>query len=341
MSTVQILPSVLVVDDECGMREILARWLTAGGYEVRTAAGADEALDDVRRSAPAVALCDIRMPGRDGLWLAHQIRRDAPDTAVVMASGVQDTTSVVTSFRDGVIDYLTKPFGRDRLQESMLRAVEWHEAARESRRWRESLEHEVDAGRQRLAAALDGTPVESDTALDELLVRLLDASSDAYSHAYRVAALAAGIGRALGLGEEELQLIERAALLHDIGKIAMPGAVLRKPAPLTREEQDLVRQHPAIAAEAIQRLPYLAPAADLVRDAQERMDGLGYPSGIRARDVALGSRIIAVADAYDTMTRSRVFRDALAPQDALLEVERCAGAQFDPLVVAAFKRAID
>jgi putative nucleotidyltransferase with HDIG domain len=240
-----------------------------------------------------------------------------------------------------VIDYITKPFGRDRLQESVLRAVEWHEAARESRRWRESLEREVDAGRQRLVAALEGRPVESDAALDELLVRLLDGSSEAYGHAYRVAALAAGIGRTLGLGEEELELIERAALLHDIGKIAMPDAVLRKPAPLTREEQELVRQHPSIAAEAIQRLPYLALAADLVRDAQERMDGLGYPSGIRARDVALGSRIIAVADAYDTMTRSRVFREALAPDDARLEVERCAGAQFDPLVVEAFKRVVE
>jgi DNA-binding NtrC family response regulator len=91
----QLSASVLVVDDERGIREIVARWLAAGGYDVRTAAGADEALDDVRRSAPAVALCDIRMPGRDGLWLAHQIRHDAPDTAVVMATGVQDTTSVV------------------------------------------------------------------------------------------------------------------------------------------------------------------------------------------------------------------------------------------------------
>lgn len=343
MSTLQpsSSPSVLVVDDERSVRDIITRWLAAGGYTVRTASSADEAIEGIRRTAPAVAVCDIRMPGHDGLWLAHQIRQDAPDTAVVMASGVQDATSVVASFRDGVIDYLTKPFGRDRLRESVLRAVEWHEAARESRRWRQSLERDVNAGRQRLIDALEGSPIESDEALDALLVRLLNGTSDAYAHAYRVAALAAGIGRGLGLGEEELGLIERAALLHDIGKLAMPEAVLRKPAPLTKEEQDLVRQHPAIAADVIHRAPYLAPAADLVRDAQERMDGLGYPAGIRARDVALGSRIIAVADAYDTMTRPRVFRDALSPDDALLEVERCAGAQFDPHVVEAFRRVIE
>ena len=343
MSTLQTSasPSVLVVDDERSVRDIVTRWLSAGGYAVRTAASADEAIEGIRRKAPAVAVCDIRMPGHDGLWLAHQIRQDAPDTAVVMASGVQDATSVVTSFRDGVIDYLTKPFGRDRLRESVLRGVEWHEAARESRRWRQSLERDVAAGRQRLIDAFEGSPIESDEALDDLLLRLLNGSSDAYAHAYRVAALAAGIGRGLGLGEEELGLIEHAALLHDIGKLAMPEAVLRKPAPLTKEEQDLVRQHPAIAADVIQRMSYLAPAADLVRDAQERMDGLGYPAGIRARDVALGSRIIAVADAYDTMTRSRVFRDALSVEEALLEVERCAGSQFDPHVVEAFRRVIE
>ena len=109
--------SVLVVDDEPGIREIIARWLAGGGFEVQTASSAAEALDRVHDRAPAVALCDIRMPGHDGLWLAKQIRQDAPETAVIMATGVQDVNSAVTSLRQGVIDYLTKPFGRDRLRE--------------------------------------------------------------------------------------------------------------------------------------------------------------------------------------------------------------------------------
>src|SRR5881392_1327083 len=146
--------SVLVVDDEPGIREILARWLVSGGYEVQTAASAVEALDRVHDRAPAVALCDIRMPGQDGLWLAKQIRQDAPETAVIMATGVQDVNSAVTSLRQGVVDYLTKPFGRDRLRESVLRGVEWHKAATDSRRWRESLDAEVDGRRARLGDAL-------------------------------------------------------------------------------------------------------------------------------------------------------------------------------------------
>lgn len=335
-----VAASVLVVDDETGVRELMARWLASGGYDVRTAANADEALQRVHHSAPAVALCDIRMPGHDGLWLAHQIRHDAPETAVIMATGVQDVGSAVTSLRQGVIDYLTKPFGRDRLRESVVRGMEWHKSARDSRRWRETLDGDVERRRVRLGDALAALTIDSDAALDAVLSVLTLADRDAYAHAYRVAALAASVGCALQLDGDDMASLERAALLHDVGKLAMPDAVLRKPAPLTIEEQDLVRQHPQIAADLLSGVPYLQGAAELVRDAQERLDGLGYPNGAHAADVALGARIIAVADAFDAMTRSRVFRDAITPAEALLELERCAGTQFDPLVVSTFKRVV-
>jgi putative two-component system response regulator len=333
-------PAVLVVDDETGVRDLIARWLIAGGYDVHTASNADEALGSVHDAPPAVALCDIRMPGHDGLWLARHIRHDAPETAVIMATGVQDVGSAVTSLRQGVIDYLTKPFGRDRLRESVVRGIEWHKAAMESRRWRQALEDEVLTRRQRLGDALGALTIDSDAALDGLLAALTIGDRDAYAHAYRVAALAASVGCALDLSDEDMAALERAALLHDVGKLAMPEAVLRKPAPLTAEEQQLVRTHPQIAAELIANVPYLRAASDLVRDAQERIDGLGYPNGTRAADVALGARIIAVADAYDAMTRPRVFRDAITPREALLELERCSGTQFDPLVVGVFRTIV-
>jgi putative two-component system response regulator len=332
--------SVLVVDDETSIRELMARWLTSGGYDVRTAANAADALDCVHDHSPAVALCDIRMPGHDGLWLASRIRQDSPETAVIMATGVQDVGSAVTSLRQGVIDYLTKPFGRDRLSESVLRGVEWHKAAADSRRWREALEAEVEERRTGLSEALAALTIDSDAALDGLLSVLTVPDRDAYAHAYRVAALAASVGCALGLSSDDMAALERAALLHDVGKLAMPDAVLRKPAPLTAEEQSVIRLHPQIAAELIAPVPYLSAAAELVRDVHERIDGLGYPYGTRAADVALGARIIAVADAFDAMTRPRVFRDAITQHEALLELERCAGTQFDVSVVHVFKRVV-
>jgi HD-GYP domain-containing protein (c-di-GMP phosphodiesterase class II) len=148
------------------------------------------------------------------------------------------------------------------------------------------------------------------------------------------------MARALQLPEDERIAIERAALLHDLGKLAVPDAVLRKPAPLTPEEHLLMRLHPVIGADLIRGIPYLASSADLVRDAHERMDGLGYPHGLRAAEVPVGARIIAVADAYDAMTRPRVFRDAISHDEALLELSRCAGTQFDAEVIETFKKLL-
>jgi putative two-component system response regulator len=333
-------PSVLVVDDEAGIRELLCRWLESGGYFVTAARDAEEALTAIANEPVAVALCDIRMPGRDGLWLAEHLRQRYPETAVIMATGVQDVGAAIHSLRHGVVDYLTKPFGRERLREAVWRGVEWHRAARDSRRWRQSLEQEAEARRDKLARAVRSIHVNSDEALDAMLSMLTMSDRDAYAHAYRVAALSVSIGRALGLSEPDLRTLERGALLHDLGKLVMPEALLRKPAPLIAEETALIRQHPRLGSDLIREVPYLAEAAAVVRDAQERIDGLGYPQGLRADDVWIGSRIVAVADAYDAMTRPRVFRDAITPSEAFLELERCSGTQFDARVVAALREVL-
>ena len=303
-----------------------------------TAGSAEEALGRLEVSPPAVALCDIRMPGRDGLWLAERIRQSYPETAVIMATGVQEVGPAVKTLRQGVIDYLTKPFGRDRLQEAVTRGLEWHQSAWDARRWRESLEQEMAIRRARLNDAVTAVAVDNDDTLDSMMSMLTLTDREAYAHGYRVAALAVSVARTLGLPEEAFATIERGALLHDVGKLAVPEAILRKPAPLTVEELLLVRCHPSIGSELIAQVPYLQSVVPIVRDAHERMDGLGYPRGVRASEVSIGARIVCVADAYDTMTRPRVFRDALSPADALLELQRCSGTQFDPLVVDAFRR---
>ena len=334
-------PSVLVVDDETGIRELMARWLASGGYAVRTAASASEALARVHDTAPAVALCDIRMPGRDGLWLANQIRRDAPETAVIMATGVPDVEPAVTSLRQGVIDYLTKPFGPDRLRESVSRGLDWHKAARDARRWRESARRGSGESAPPVVGCADG-------AHDRLRCGARRLAVGAHAGGPRCVRARLSCRRSCRerrlrdgpVGPEDMEALERAALLHDVGKLAMPEAVLRKPAPLTTEEQAVIRQHPQIASDLIAGVPYLSAAAELVRDAHERVDGLGYPNGTHASDVALGARIIAVADAFDTMTRPRVFRDAVSTHEAMMELERCAGTQFDAGVVLIFKKML-
>jgi putative nucleotidyltransferase with HDIG domain len=331
---------VLIVDDENGVRDLMSRWLTAQGHSVTTAANAEEALGCLKATPSAVALCDIRMPGHDGLWLAERIRESYPETAVIIATGVQEVGPAVETLRQGVVDYLTKPFGRARLEEAVGRGLEWHRSAWDSRRWRESLELEMGIRRSRLNDAVTALRVDNDDSLDAMLAMLTLTDREAYAHGYRVAALSVSVARTLGVPEVEMGKIERGALLHDVGKLAVPEAILRKPAPLTTEEQLLVRRHPTMGSQLLAQVPYLENSVTIVRDAHERMDGLGFPRGVHAAQVALGARIVCVADAYDTMTRPRVFRDALSPTEAMLELERCSGSQFDPVVVDAFRRVI-
>ncbi len=332
--------TVLIVDDENNVRALMSRWLESGGYSVITASNAEEALRRLETSKPAVALCDIRMPGHDGIWLAERIRQRYPETAVIMATGVQDVAPAVQTLRQGAIDYLTKPFGRDRLQEAVTRGLEWHRSAWDARRWRESLEQEMEIRRARLNDAITALHVDNDESLDAMVSMLMLTDREAYAHGYRVAALCASVARMFGMPDEALGAIEHGALLHDVGKLVVPEAILRKPAPLTVEELFLIRRHPAIGSDLVGQVPYLESALPIVRHAHERMDGLGYPDGIHAGDVCVGARIVCVADAYDTMTRPRVFRDAITPREAMLELDRCAGTQFDPAVVSVFKRIV-
>jgi HD-GYP domain-containing protein (c-di-GMP phosphodiesterase class II) len=192
--------------------------------------------------------------------------------------------------------------------------------------------------RSRLTAAITVIHVESDEALDAMLAMLTLSNPEALAHGHRVAALSVKIGRSLQVPENELVVLGHAALLHDIGKLAMPEAILRKPAPLTAEERWLIRLHPALAADLLVQVPFLQAAAPLVRDANEWMDGSGYPRGVPAAEVATGARIIGAADAYDAMTHTRVFRGAIGCADALRELDRCSGSQFDQQVVAALHR---
>jgi putative nucleotidyltransferase with HDIG domain len=280
------------------------------------------------------------MPGHDGLWLAGQLRREHPDTAVIIATGLNDVSAVVESLRQGVVDYLTKPFERDRLCQAVSRGVEWHKSARDTRQWREHLESEIGSRRAHLEDIIASQFVDSDDDLDVLLATLTARSPDMYAHACRVAALSAAIARAMGQSAVEIAAIERGALLHDIGKLAMPDAVLRKPAPLTAEEQRLIQHYPAIGYELIAPVEFLVGAAEVVRDLQERVDGRGYPGSRSGDDITAGAKVVAVADAYDTMTRARVFRDAIPAADAIAEIARSSGTQFDPRVVDAFLTAI-
>ncbi len=171
---------------------------------------------------------------------------------------------------------------------------------------------------------------------DVLLALLRERQPELHSHLCRVGRLATVIGRRLGVDGEELEVLRRAAELHDIGKAAIPDTILNKPGPLSDEEWDIMLRHTIVGEEILSTSPALLSVAKLVRGTNERWDGSGYPDGLSGEDIPLGSRIVFVCDAFDAMTSDRPYYRARGPQEALVELERGAGSQFDPRVVEAF-----
>ena len=332
------MDSVLVVDDEVGLAKLITRWVESIGLKVRTASDAEQALQLLSEESAAVAVCDIGLPGHDGLWLVDQLRRGHPDTAIVMATGQREFGSAVTSLRAGATDYVTKPFGRDQIQQAVRKGLDRHRAIVDARNSRQQLQDALQERQAHLAEAIAETEVTSAGALEAMLAMLTARDAGARDHAHRVAQMAVNLALALGVTEPELSEIERAALLHDIGKSAMPEALLRKPGALTNKEREVVREHPLVAFALTKDVVFLRGAADLVLSASEWFNGQGYPLQLAGAHIPRGSRVIAVSDAFDVMTHAQVYRNPMAVEDAMHEIERCAGTQFDPAVVDALQR---
>lgn len=327
------MSSVLVVDDEAAMRHLVTRWVEAAGYTAGSASSANEALAMLARHPSAIAVCDVRMPGHDGLWLAERIGCDFPDTAVVVASAARDTDARVAE-HTGAVDYLAKPFARARLQFALDRGFDWHHAAAKRREWLRHLTGEMQARRGALyvsAAALRCPAAET---VEALLTYIGDDDADLLAHSRRVAEMALRMGCALGLTAQELGALNEAALLHDLGKLGLPHSILRKPAALSPDEKALVRHHPAVATELLRSFGGFDGVAAVLRAVNEWFDGRRCDRAVPEQAVLLSGRIVAIADAYDAMTHRQIYRDAMPSFEATQEILRCSGIQFDPVVAS-------
>ena len=327
--------SILVVDDDDAVRGALTSWVQELGFEVHQAESAQAALILLAGRPTDVALCDVHMPGEDGMWLASRIRERYPSTAVIMATGAHDIDTAVGSLRNDVVDYLLKPFGRARLIEALRLGVDWHRASKANDELQESLERRLRNRRAQVAAAVAGAQARVEDAMEGLISILELHEHDGREHALRVSRLACALGDQLGLAGEALIDVERGALLHDVGKIDMPASILYKPAPLDDAEWAVIRTHPAVGYDLLKTIPSLSGAADIVLASHEAFDGSGYPNGLAGDAIPLGARILSVSDSYDSMTRPHTLRPAMQPVHAIAEVERCSGRQFDPRVAFA------
>lgn len=333
--------SVLIVDDEPGVRTVMRRWAESLGHTVREAGSAEAALGAMAREPSSVVLCDISMPGHDGLWLVERLRRGYPEAAIVMATATTDVDAALISLHQGVVDYLVKPFDRARLRESLARAVEAH---RHNLRAAERLS-DLDARMQSRAADLIGRlsehRIDSDAALEDLLLRLTSGDRPLYEHGERVAQLSTSMSRVQGVVRSEEEIIERAARVHDLYRLALPEDIVSKTSALSDEDREIVKRCVLLVSNAIGTVPLLRTAADLVRSVHERVDGTGYPWGLRGSEIPFGARLISVADAFDTITHPRIHRHARPLSEALFEIQRSRDTQLDHEAVGALLRVVE
>jgi response regulator RpfG family c-di-GMP phosphodiesterase len=324
---------VLIVDDEAPIRRLLQAWVEGEGVSASQASNAEDALAVIQSDgAPGVMLCDIRMPGKDGLWLAGQLRASHPETAVVMTTGVHEFDAAIHSLQAGVVDYLVKPFTRDRMVEALNRAIFAHK----TRHALAVMDQELVQRRAQIADALAEIELNASTSLEAMLSMLGARDPGTLDHAHRVARLAVNLAMALQIGEPRLSDIERAALLHNLGRLALPDALLARPEDtLDAAERERFRAHPVHGHTMLKNVPFLAAAAEIVVAAHERYDGSGFPHGLRGDAIPVGARVIAVASAYEQLAPAPA--DALACARALDTLLTSRSHEFDPMVLGALK----
>jgi putative two-component system response regulator len=308
---------VLVVEDDAGVSSLFDRVLSGEGYSVQTAPDFDAARAIIERQPPDVVLLDIILPGTDGFTICKRLKENANTrlTPVIFITAFGDRESRIKGRRAGGDDFLTKPVD---LQELIARVA----AAARLKRYTDDLDS---------AASIVMTLA--------VMIEARDGMTE--GHCHRMANYATATGRALGLGADDLQALHRGGILHDIGMLAIAPSVLLKAGPLEPEEFERVKSHTVIGEELCRNLRSLQAVRPIVRHHHERLDGSGYPDGLRGDQIPLLAQIVSVVDLYDAVTHNRPYQRTQSPEDAiqLLRKQAQEGVR-DPQIVETFARVM-
>ncbi|MGQ0712248.1 MAG: HD domain-containing phosphohydrolase [Gemmatimonadaceae bacterium] len=320
----------LVVDDEPRLRQALVRLMQLDGFTCFECGSGVEALEILAREQVILVLTDLRMPKMDGAMLLREVRERYPDVAVIMITAVAEVEVAVECLGRGAMDYIGKPFVLEEVRARVSQALEKRRLLLENRHYHHSLEQRVRAQARRL---------------EELFIASIQSLADALElkdpytrgHSVRVSQYGGLIAREMGIDGDTARQIELGGHLHDIGKIGVREDVLNKPGRLSSDEYAHIMTHPVLGWRILLPLLSDSPVAlNVVRSHHERFDGRGVPDGLAGEGIPREARIAAVADAFDAMMSGRPYRTAqLTIEEALAELRRHAGPQFDPHVVSA------
>jgi putative nucleotidyltransferase with HDIG domain len=361
--------TILVVDDERDILELLQETFEDAGYQVSIAVNATDALEIFEKENPDVILSDNRMPGMSGIEFFEEVREKASDSVRILMTGYADLNIAIEAINRGwVYKFVAKPFKLEEILVTIQRALEYYEIVKQKKRLEKKirqhnaiLEKRVTERTKDLREVMEELEVKNRTLthqkseIRELYSQLQRSylgtisalyfaleARDPYTrgHSERVFHYCLHVGKRLGLTPAELVNLKYAALLHDLGKIGVPDSILKKPGRLTEDEYRTIKDHPVVGAAILDPVNFLNRAKEIIRQHHEHYDGAGYPDGLKADRINIQGRIIAVVDAFDAMRSDRPYRNARTQQEALAELNQLAGTQFCPECVQAFGEAL-
>lgn len=316
-------PHILVVDDEETLRYLIREGVERSGYGCSVASDGLEALKILEEKVVDVVISDIMMPGMDGIELAKRVKEEH-DADVILITGFIEEYSYDKVIEIGVSDFLEKPIGMHELILRLRRVLRERTNIRERNRAEEDLRDSF----KKLRTAMES--------IVEALVLAIE-KKDPYTsgHQKRVATLAGAIAREMDLSQDQIDGVRMAAMIHDIGKNAIPGQILSKPAELTKLEMGMIKEHPQIGYDILKGIEFPWPVAQMVLQHHERIDGSGYPQGLLGDAIYLGAKILGVADVVEAMASHRPYRASLGLDKAMEEISKNSGILYDLDVVDA------
>jgi putative nucleotidyltransferase with HDIG domain len=323
----QAATSLLVVDDEEMMRELVSERLRIEGYKVEEAQNGMEAFDKLQCSDYHLLLTDINMPVMNGLQLLKRLD-EKEDLATVVMSGQGDLETAVYAMKLGASDFITKPVNFRILIHTIEAALKNKMMEQALKDYQQNLEDKI----------YEQTKIINEFYLRSVhsLVKALEAK-DEYTkgHSERVTHYSLEIGKMIP-DDIDLEKMRVAGILHDLGKIGVPETVLNKPGKLSDKEFEMVRKHPELGVEILEPIEFLRDVFPIILHHHEKYDGTGYPCGLKGKVIPIESRVLAIADTFDAMTSTRAYRKALTIEEAKVEIKRCSGTQFDPEFASIF-----
>jgi putative two-component system response regulator len=342
---------ILVVDEEDGTRRNLVHLLERQGYKCGRAADSSEALARMQETDYAVVLTEMTMPGGEtGLDLIMDLRRTHPDAATVMITAIDDPDLADSALEAGAYGYLLKPFEGNEVLINVANALRRRAHEIDNRAHQARLEQMVRDRTQELwnaVAELELTEAKLRASEEEIIERLSIAAEfrgdETARHIQRMSRYCCHIAHTMALDTERCELIRIASQMHDIGKIGIQDSILLKPGALTTEERSIMERHCGMGHQILSgsHSELLNVAASIAHTHHERIDGSGYPRGLKATDIPLDGRIAAIADVFDALTSDRVYKKALPLTQAIEVMERGRAIHFDPELLDLFLGSMD